>query len=149
MKIVFLDIDGVLLPLPSNGELDPSPEPSKDAILCLNLLVHSSGAKVVVTSTWRHDRTVEKLNSLLRSWGYVYGVHDKTHSIKGDEDRAADIVHWIKHADESVGAFVVIDDAQQDLAILAKHLVRPKPDVGLQLHDVLAATKILNEEGAL
>ena len=68
-KIVFLDIDGVL-----NSELHyveksqqqladeigyPLSEISRSAVSLLNQIVEKTGAKVVISSTWRLGRPVE------------------------------------------------------------------------------------------
>lgn len=142
-KIIFLDINGVVLTIPPDGHFEVELEPSANAISNLNLLVQVTGAEVVVTSTWRIGRTVDELESLLKSWGYRGSVLDKTKNGDGDEDRGYDIRNWLSR--HEVESFVVIDDDRTDLEEFARHLVSPRPDVGLQLHDVSEAVRILSE----
>lgn len=66
MKIIFLDIDGVL-----NNQVDeersvikidhPDDFISERCVTLLNELIENTGAKVVVSSTWRIGKTVEQL----------------------------------------------------------------------------------------
>ena len=144
MLVLFLDIDGVLIPLPTSGEQIDDPQPSREAIENLNLLIQITGTSVVVSSTWRVDRSVMELDALLKSWGFRFDVLDKTTQSGGDDDRAKDIQTWLD-AHHGVENFVIIDDDRQELAALGKHLVMPKPDVGLQIHDVGEAVRILRE----
>ena len=148
MKILFLDFDGVLFPIPADGHLESRLEPSAEAVANLNLLVQLTGARVVVTSAWREDRTVQQLEELLRGWGYAWSVLDKTRATSYEEDRGADVRAWLAYSTEPVEAFVVVDDEPTDLESLAKHRVMPKPDVGLQFHDVQEAVRMLAEVGA-
>jgi hypothetical protein len=92
MKVIFLDIDGVLnhqnwyqyryenidMKLVSNEypkyEFDPK------SVECLNWITDATGAKIVVSSTWRLGRTVEELQGLLKSVGVTGEVIDKTPS---------------------------------------------------------------------
>jgi hypothetical protein len=143
VRIIFLDFDGVILPLPSDGHFELNLEVSDEAIKNLNILVQLSEAKVVVSSAWRLTRTPKQLKELLTSWGFKGEVAGKTTSSFGDEDRGADILHWLSHSTEMVESYVILDDDPTDLGPLAKHLVSVKPDVGLQFHDVLEASRIL------
>lgn len=143
MKVIFLDFDGVLLPLPTNGEFEPNLAPSAEAINNLNLLVQLTKAEVVVTSAWREGRTVKELEQLLHSWNYKWSVLDKTSDVQGEEDRGFLIQHWLLGRSD-VAEFVIIDDDRTDMEEFAGHLVSPSPDKGLQLHDVSEAVRILN-----
>jgi hypothetical protein len=143
MRIILLDLDGVLLPLPSDSHFEPELKPSINAVNNLNLMIQITNAQVVVTSHWRNGRTVEQLTTLLRSWGVKWGVFGKTRDAKGEEDRGALISDWLANSREVIDAFVVIDDERTDLEQFARQLVSPKPDVGLQFHDVQEAVRIL------
>jgi len=73
--VVFLDIDGVLAPirrLDRYGDLEPA------CIGVLNEIVSSARADVVVSSTWRHGRTVAELQAMLEAEGFTGRVVDKT-----------------------------------------------------------------------
>ena len=145
MKILFLDIDGVLLPLPSDGHFEAELKPSAEAVNNLNLLVQITGAHIVVTSHWRNGRTIKQLETLLENWGVKWGVFGKTKDSIGDEDRGYDIQYWLVNSREVIDAFVVIDDDRTDLELFADKMVSPKPDKGLQFHDVSEAVRILEK----
>ena len=143
MRIILLDLDGVILPIPANGHFEPELKPSVEAVNNLNLLVQITNAHIVVTSAWRVGRTVEQLTTLLRGWGVKWGVFGKTRDSRGEENRGALISDWLANSREVIDAFVVIDDDRTDLELFADKMVSPKPDVGLQFHDVQEAVRIL------
>jgi hypothetical protein len=149
-KVVFADIDGVLIKLPSNGAWDPEARPSIEPINNFNILLQVSRAKLVITSTWRIGRSVRQLDVLLKSWGVKSPVFDKTPEHEGDSDRGKDIAAWLAKREETspVTAFVVIDDEGADLQPFARHLVMPNPSFGLQFHDVQHALEMLRRESA-
>ena len=143
MKIIFLDFDGVLLPLPANGNFERELEPNEEAVKNLNLLYQLTGARVVVTSSWRNGRTERELGTLLAIWGFNGPVYGKTSDNSGEEDRKEQINRWLHDTPAVVESFVILDDDRTDLESLANYLVSPKPDVGLQYHDVVEALRIL------
>ena len=89
MRVVFLDIDGVLLPLPQNGEYDPDLGASKEAMANLNLLVQVTKAEVVVSSSWREERTVAELEALLHSWGVQGDSLGQDRRLRGQGQRGS------------------------------------------------------------
>ncbi|MGH2361690.1 MAG: HAD domain-containing protein, partial [bacterium] len=65
-RVIFLDIDGVLAPIrrwDRYGDLEPA------CIQVLNEIVARAGADVVVSSTWRHGKTVAELQEILQAEG--------------------------------------------------------------------------------
>jgi hypothetical protein len=144
MRVIFLDFDGCVILIPANGEYDPDLGASKEAMANLNLLVQVTKAEVVVSSSWREGRTVAELEALLHSWGYRGTTLGKTDDSSGrdDEDRGQPVLDWLAEH-PTVESFVVIDDERTDLEPLARRLVSPKPDVGLQFFDVQEAARIL------
>ena len=93
-KTIFLDFDGIILPIPAGGKREPDLELSTEAVANANILVQVSGARVVVTSSWRIGRSVAELTKLLKSWGCKFFVYDKIPS-DDDEDRGGDILAWL------------------------------------------------------
>lgn len=146
MRVAFLDIDGVLIPLPPNGVINYDPTPDSGAVKNLNILTTLGKAKIVVSSQWRVDRTLDELKVLLASWGVHAEVVDKTPEDvdeDADEDRGLNIFTWLSGRSD-VESFVVIDDETVSLEPLAKKAVFPSPDKGLQFHDALSAIRILD-----
>ena len=118
-RIIFLDIDGVLAPIrrwDRYGDLDPA------CIQVLNDIVVSGEADVVVSSTWRHGKTVAELQQML-----------------GEE-----VAAWL--AEHAVAGYVIIDD-YADMGELRTHLVQTHPAHGLQPADVPRAIAMLMRPG--
>src|SRR4051812_35357809 len=113
-KIIFLDFDGVLNSQlwykarktsqwrPGDHDLSP------DSVKLLNVLVKQTGAKVVVSSTWRLNRTVEELQTILDGVGFDGEVIGKTVDARvgkyGDSVlRGNEILHWMKENQDVLG----------------------------------------------
>lgn len=93
MKICFLDIDGVcnhetwyrkrhaaMEDKSWEKKQYPYDEFCPDNIALLNKLVEATGVKIVISSSWRHGRTLEGLQLLLKEVGFTGEVIDVTPS---------------------------------------------------------------------
>jgi hypothetical protein len=128
-RVIFLDIDGVLAPIRAAdryGDLDPA------CIQVLNEIVTLGGAEVVVSSTWRHGRTVAELQEILEAAGFTGCVLDKTPIGAPGANRGEEIAAWL--AEHAVGGYVIIDD-HVDMGELHAHLVVTHPGHGLRPAD--------------
>lgn len=140
-RVIFLDIDGVLAPVRQwdrYGDLDPA------CIAVLNEIVAQGGADVVVSSTWRHARTVTQLQALLDADGFSGRVLDKTPTIAPGATRGEEIAAWL--ARHVIHGLVIIDD-HADMGELRSHLVQTHPAHGLQPGDVARAVALLRMPG--
>jgi hypothetical protein len=136
-RVVFLDIDGVLAPIRQwdrYGDLDPG------CIRVLNEIVGGGGADVVVSSTWRHGKTVTELQAMLDAEGFIGCVIDKTPTGGPGADRGDEIAAWL--AGHAVAGYVIIDD-HGDMGGLRAQLVLTHPARGLQPADAPRAIEIL------
>jgi hypothetical protein len=136
-RVVFLDIDGVLAPIRQwdrYGDLDPG------CIRVLNEIVGGAGADVVVSSTWRHGKTVTELQEMLEAEGFIGCVIDKTPTGGPGADRGDEIAAWL--AGHAVAGYVIIDD-HGDMGGLRAQLVLTHPASGLQPADAPRAIEIL------
>ena len=141
LRVIFLDIDGVLAPIrrwDRYGDLDPA------CIQVLNDIVASGGADVVVSSTWRHGKTVAELQEMLEAQGFAGCVLDKTPSDMPGTGRGKEIAAWL--AEHAVDGYVIIDD-HADMGELRTHLVQTHPAHGLQPADVARAIATLMRPG--
>jgi len=102
----------------------------------LNEIVSSSGADVVVSSTWRHGKTVAELQTILDTGGFVGRVVDKTPSDIPGVGRGEEIAAWL--ADHAVDAYVIIDD-HGGMGELGDRLLLTQPGYGLRPADVARA----------
>ena len=136
-RVIFLDIDGVLAPIrrwDRYGDLDPA------CIRVLNEIVQGAGADVVVSSTWRHGKTVAELQEMLEEEGFTGCVIDKTPTGVPGAGRRDEIAAWL--AEHAVGGYVIIDD-HSNIGELRTQLVLTHPARGLQPADAPQAIKIL------
>ena len=136
-RVIFLDIDGVLAPIrrwDRYGDLDPA------CIKVLNEIVACGEADVVVSSTWRHGKTVAELQDMLNAQGFTGCVVDKTPTGAPGADRGDEIAAWL--AEHAVIGFVIIDD-HTNMGELRTHLVLTHPAQGLQPNDVPRAVAML------
>jgi hypothetical protein len=122
MKVIFLDIDGVLT-------CDDTPNPRKFPYVVdrkllsrLKRLLATTGAKVVLTSTWRLD-PIGLLAA--RHWGipFIGATPDLP-----DRSRSEEVRSWLKKH-PNVTRFVVIDDEDDELDDLP--LFQPSGSTGL------------------
>jgi hypothetical protein len=135
--VIFLDIDGVLAPIRQwdrYGDLDPA------CIEVLNEIVSGGDADVVVSSTWRHGKTVAELQEMLDAQGFAGRVLDKTPAAMNGARRGDEIAAWL--AENAVLGYVIIDD-HADMGELHTHLVLTQPAHGLRPDDALRAIALL------
>jgi hypothetical protein len=187
MKIIFLDIDGVL-----NHEIwyrkrmeikqgtdskdwsDQYPfyEFDPDSVKLLNLIIEKTGAKVVVSSSWRHGRTVGQLQEILDRVGFVGEVIDTTPSLNArigkdpagyTVPRGCEIDWWLeKNGDfqrinwskerqqecidkSKVKNYVILDDDSDMLYSQREHFVQTSFKDGLNEKKAIKAIEILNK----
>ena len=156
MKIIFLDIDGVLNYTqwyvddrnPGNlygeeGDLDP---------LCINRIINicnETGAKVVISSDWRISwyGTQMRLANMGLTEDYVI---DKTPeriwiTVPGfDHSRGAEINDWLE-AHPECSNYVIIDDRTDFKDDQQEHFIKVNPYCGFTDELMNKAIKILNK----
>lgn len=163
MKIIFLDVDGVLNSekhYRKRGEPDyrwedeppyPLSEFDSEAVALLNRIIKETDAKIVVSSTWRIGRSVDELKELFKNVGVEGEIIDKTKILRerrGYERvvRGTEIRRWIEEfEDESFENYIIIDDDGDMLPSQKKdHFVKTSFWFGLTEEDVEKAVSILN-----
>jgi len=136
-RVIFLDIDGVLAPIlrwDRYGDLDPA------CIQVLNTIMAGGDADVVVSSTWRHGKTVAELQAMLEAQGFTGCVLDTTPAGPPGADRGEEIAAWL--AQHPVAGYVIIDD-HADMGELRSRLLQTHPAHGLQATDAPRAITML------
>lgn len=150
MKVIFLDIDGVL-----NGDLFV-PTDDKPGVLIdgtrLELVRHivdETGAKIVLSSSWKGhwgktdaecDETGREINAIFAGKGI--SIYDKTPVYT--RDRKREIIEWL-NAHPNVTNFVVIDDSPFEEDVLKEHFVlTSRLRHGIDEDDAKKAVSILN-----
>jgi hypothetical protein len=150
-KLIFLDVDGVLN-VDDDARVGRSDVLRPKLLQLLGLLVRDTGAKIVLSSTWRHHPQLCKI--LTEALVEVGNISEHTVvSMTGDSQpgpvgRAEEIASWLDATIQSgtaIAAWVVLDDLPLGgVPYLANHFVRVDPHSGLTQSDVKLATKILN-----
>lgn len=135
MRIIFLDIDGVLV-LASRGALSVLP----DAVAHLNRLTESTQAQIVITSSWRKWSPIKQLARGLQKGGVKATIIGAT-PIMNDAERGDEIAAWLRAHAHDV-SFVILDD-DSDMGALIPRLVQTDPEHGLRAEDVDRAIAIL------
>jgi hypothetical protein len=172
MKVIFLDIDGVMNSVKSEMLAAEEEGLSEFAYFCdnphpihtkpLNRIIKETGARIVISSTWRHSFSVIGLWRLLYAGGLRNShVIDMTPTLNG-QPRGEEIQAWLdmqqKRVDgyedekswmynpdftEPVESFVILDD-DADMTHLSEFLVHTDGQVGLTEEDADKAIAILN-----
>lgn len=147
MKIIFLDIDGVLNSRQydlTRGEGDGNIDQSR--LPLLKQLTDRTGAKIVLTSTWRihlgTDETGREMEEVFRQGGIT--LYDKTPEMQND--RTKEISAWLERHPE-VTAFVIIDDIKFGWGALAPMVVNTDYRIGwgLEPRHIERAMEILKK----
>lgn len=154
--LVFLDIDGVLnstawsgvrpvrgfIP-PSSAEealeeerLDPA------CVARLRVLVARTGAKVVITSSWRHKMSITQFSRMLTLYGFpdapIVGVTPDLPGPRGEEVRA-----WLANRAPNAPYAILDDDSDFHETQV---LVQTNPEIGLSDADVEMCVRALRAQ---
>jgi hypothetical protein len=155
MKVIFLDIDGVL-----NNDHDDIVH-NTEGFYCpvlvdrLNKIIHATRAKIVVSSTWRLSRRVSQLQDTLSTMGVIGEVIGRTDDIEGRWAlRGNAIFKYILDNTEQLGverwwdfkSYVILDDDNDMLLDQVGHFVRTDGLLGLTEKNVQQAIEILNRK---
>jgi hypothetical protein len=154
IKVVFLDIDGVLNSArflaeharPEgasvvDGTFDTTAHIDPERVARLNRLIAASGAEVVLSSSWRLLFGLERTQASLAARGFAYELVDATPRIFGS-DRHAEIKAFIAALPIAPSFVVLDDDASAGFGLEARFVLVPD---GLEDSHVAAAQRILEQ----
>ena len=155
MKILFLDFDGVLNSeafFRAHGNRYLPETLDTLAVARLNAILARTGARVVVSSTWRLGYSQAELQAILERHGFageIIGVTPQIEEVDADGIRVAlhrprgqEIQAWLSAQPEAPEAFVILDD-QDDMEHLAGRMVQTTFATGLGDPHVEAAVQML------
>ena len=133
MRVIFLDIDGVLATEESseqpNHELYAYPF-DKDCVNIFNDILLETGAEIVLSSDWRlMYQDIKTLDLLFKHNGIIRSPVDVTGDLSS---RAKEIESYVKV--NRVSSFVILDDA--DLKIFPDRFVRCNMNEGIKQHGI-------------
>ena len=115
-------------------------------------IVDATGAKIVLSSTWRKDWAFDLLNG--KDWDYLSKEFAKQDlyfldytPIRRDSNRGEEIKEWIESTDYDVRSYVIIDDDMFDIRDLHEgHMVQTSFNEGIKPGAVKMAIEILAKE---
>jgi len=176
MKTVFLDVDGVLNSERFNRTLEEqhrqlghhevcecfklTRQIDPEAIARLNRLVAETGAKIVISSSWRKLFDPPELHRILREHGLVAEIIGETLDGQDEQDesemldvyapldrlfRGHEIDYWLRQHPE-VARFVILDDGS-DMAMHKSRLVQTDSEEGLLDEHIEMAIQVMAWHG--
>lgn len=157
-KICFLDIDGVLNSVNFFEEKSQSKRWDEfkekyenkhiafglanidpKAVELLNKLTEATGAKIVVSSSWRGDSALQTIFTLAGIKEPIYGETPRLYS----RYRGQEIQQWLdKHKCDK---YIILDDDLDFFDSQLPYLIHTDWKIGLTENDVDMAIEILNE----
>ena len=156
MKVIFLDIDGVVNCSTTKERIHGLIGVEQQKIALVKQIVHATGAKLVLSSTWRSGWFYEDTsthNTDVEEWYYLrdefhkQGLEFLDHTpLHKDRHRGREIQEWLDNCNEEVETYVVIDDDMWDIRELHKHhMVKTSYGYGLLPIGAEMAIQILNK----
>ncbi len=143
MKIIFLDIDGVICTSSCYGRgknnkwdaymFDPK------AVSLLNFILQETGAEIILSSDWRHTYSLQEMREIFCHNGVIKGpigftTRSKTYT--GDNlegGRADEILAWIEvHAWKGDIKWVAIDDLNMSERLFPNFVHVPREQEGIK-----------------
>lgn len=166
MKFIFLDVDGVLnyeefYTGGKRSDSYPLSEFCPDAVNQVNRIIENTGATVVLSSSWRHGRTKEEMNAILKEAGFKYEIYDFTPNLSYDKkcggdwiERGNEILKWLidnKHYNYNAYRitdhnYVIIDDDTDMLYQQKDNFFQTSPIKGLTTEIADKIITFLNHE---
>lgn len=153
MKVLFLDMDGVMFSFEHLHVAKTNFAVTESCVKQLNRIVKFTGAKIVLSSTWRRFYSLQKMRKLFKDNGCIAKIIDKTpdkpqciSDLRGKGTRGGEIKSWLD-AHSEVEKFAVVDDDVFDIVnIITKGVVKTNGYKGLTEEDADKLIEILNEE---
>lgn len=162
VKLIFLDVDGVMTS--KNGYLKEGVtfkgsmdiKFHQDHVDALNHILKETGARIVVTSTYRWMYDVAQLKKQFEKNGIdpLYVISKTPNEVKGTWNRGEEIKYWLENYPQKakgkhgvgieVESYVIIDDDVDFLANQRKNFVKTYKDYGLTYVEAEKVIDILN-----
>lgn len=146
MRIVFLDIDGVLcteksyLAYGTEGIMF-----EWDDLACrfLKTICERSKTKIVISSSWRVGENNQKdLHKQLKKYGLEEHLHQDKYTKSFSGIRGNEIEDWLKRNGHE--EYVILDDVDEMLPEQKPFFIKTDPWEGLMYHDYQKVLAILN-----
>jgi hypothetical protein len=158
MKVLFLDIDGVLISKASVARFKESHPKGRsmtpfrhfDPVHAdiLNKIIEKTGAKIVISSVWRFhpkDELMANFREVNIPTNAIIGKTPRSNNL--DDVRGNEIQQWLDAWEgEPIESFVILDD-DSDMAHLLPRLIKTSSETGLLEEHIERTIEILNTQG--
>ena len=151
MRYLFLDIDGPLN-TGRNDFLDPDRYGhhfDDAAVRNLRRNVEETGAKIVVSSSWRH-MGLERIRDIWERWGLPGDMVGCTPGVWGSDrvfsSRGEEIRQWLTENGDSDDVYAILDDMDDNEALEEQKdlWLKINPHTGISIDDAEKAIALLN-----
>lgn len=151
MKIIYLDIDGVLWTTQDQlnwRTLDTNNDDWRGfcRTACRNLnfiLMQDPSIRIVISSTWRIGSTAEELQEMLHAHGANYAKVIGCTPALPKGSRGTEIKQWMdEYSGEPIENYVILDDDSDMLPEQHHHFVQTNTVLGLTLFDAVRALRV-------
>ena len=157
MKVLFLDIDGVL----NSCKYEPTRNSEDEFIFIdetrmpyIQNIIKETNAKIVLTTTWRDcwkndfekcDKDGKYLSKLFSKYGLK--VYDTTPITPEYYNRPREISMWIGNIEDNIESYAILDDDDFDWGYHRNRVVQTNPQKGYGLEEkhMLKVINILND----
>lgn len=146
MKVIFLDIDGVLN---NHDTLSEGIQIANTKCQLLKYIVNATDAKIVLSSTWRMGDLLSSIERMIHVCGGPYKAFvgatpvlteiDGRQAIRGDEIDA-----WLKKTHHAIENYLIIDDDSDFHEHQKPFFIKTDMRTGLLSRDINKAIAILN-----
>ena len=134
-KIVFIDLDGVLITRDEDGDLEEFFNPK--CVRNLNSIIDQTKCEIILSSDWRLSHSLSAMQDIFKDEGVVKGPVDYTPNLWTknsntndlEEIRSQEIKKWLKENNHH--KWCAIDDMELNLT----RFVLINPNKGLALWD--------------
>lgn len=140
MKLIFLDVDGVLN---NDASLAENVHFVNSKCQYIKRIVHATEAKIVFSSTWRIGMSVQEANTLLWACGGPYQTIIGHTPDLIDTTRGAEIMKYMEQY-KATPQYIIIDDDDDFTDEQKQYLVQTDMRFGLVEPDVQKAIRLLN-----
>lgn len=155
LKVIFLDIDGVLLPFPRDEDSGSDLFPPSTLNALQSLLKEAQGAKLILSSTWRvQKKFIQDIVDAIQGFGIDFdGFFDITDPNMHSE-RQWEIERWLSNQRTKPIVWLALDDEEliegdsnrRFEKLFQGHVVKTQSDKGLTMDDVKDAMRLWKKQ---
>lgn len=146
MKLIFLDIDGTMIPYGSGQSYRKDEKFNKQHMNALNAIVDATNANIVLSSCWsKHFNTTEDVANWLKFCGLSRSdlVFGKIRHWGNRTESIQLYIEKLEYEEWFIEGLLILDD-ESISEPLDKHSIKVQPNIGLNISHYDEAIRILN-----